>query len=237
MSKAHVDELLPAYALGSLDSDEYLLVSQHLAGCPQCQEALAAYEDVVAAMPLAVAEAEPTNSLRQKILDDVGATEAEPRGFKQQSSTSRFRSFLAATPAWGWAGLAIILLLVTSNILLWGQMESRPNPDTFMVFTLRGTENGPRAEGLLILDKDGDTGTLVVNELSPLDESQQYQLWLIAGEERTSGAVFSVSDRGYGRAYISLPESLSTYTGVGITIEPAGGSPGPTGPKVLGTDL
>jgi anti-sigma-K factor RskA len=62
-------------------------------------------------------------------------------------------------------------------------------------------------------------------------------LWLIQDGQRTSGGVFSVSDEGYGSLWISSPEPLATYSAFGITIEPAGGSPGPTGDKVLGSPL
>ena len=55
--------------------------------------------------------------------------------------------------------------------------------------------------------------------------------------QRTSGGVFSVYDEGYGVLKIDAPEPLISYQNVGITIEPAGGSPGPTGERVLGGDL
>jgi hypothetical protein len=51
---------------------------------------------------------------------------------------------------------------------------------------------------------------------------------------RTSGGVFAVNPEGYGALWISSPEPLSSYPAFGITIEPVGGSPGPTGEKVLG---
>jgi anti-sigma-K factor RskA len=34
---------------------------------------------------------------------------------------------------------------------------------------------------------------------------------------------------------VVAPQPLDTYSALGITIEPAGGSPAPTGPKVLGS--
>jgi anti-sigma-K factor RskA len=78
---------------------------------------------------------------------------------------------------------------------------------------------------------------LVVNGLDVLPLDKQYQLWLAVGDRRDSGGVFSVSRSGYGALEISAPQPLREYARVGITIEPSGGSPGPTGDRVLGGDL
>jgi anti-sigma-K factor RskA len=61
--------------------------------------------------------------------------------------------------------------------------------------------------------------------------------WLIENGQRTSGGVFSVSQEGYGSLRVSSPQPLSNYSAFGITVEPVGGSPGPTGNKVLGSPL
>jgi anti-sigma-K factor RskA len=59
-------------------------------------------------------------------------------------------------------------------------------------------------------------------------------LWLIQDGERTDGGVFSVNPEGYGSLWVEVPQSLSSFTAFGVSIEPSGGSPGPTGDKVLG---
>ena len=146
-----------------------------------------------------------------------------------------------STPVWGLAGLALIAALVVSNLWLWGQV-SRPQtvtePEIFQTISLTGTEAAPVATGLLVVSPDGEHGTLVVDSLPPLGLKQQYQLWLIDEDgQRTDGGVFSVSDEGYGSLWIESPEPLSSYPVFGITIEPTGGSPGPTGDKVLGSTL
>jgi hypothetical protein len=49
--------------------------------------------------------------------------------------------------------------------------------------------------------------------------------------------VFSVTPQGYGCLLILSPLPLGSYQRLGITEEPAGGSPGPTGRRVLGGSL
>ena len=75
------------------------------------------------------------------------------------------------------------------------------------------------------------------SDLDMLDSASQYQLWLIKDGNRTSGGVFSVLDNSYGVLVVNSSESLSVYDGFGVTIEPAGGSQGPTGSKVLGGNI
>jgi len=78
---------------------------------------------------------------------------------------------------------------------------------------------------------------LMAQNLPDLDKDHQYQLWLIRDGQRTSGGVFSLSDANEGRLQVFAPGSLLFYDSFGVTIEPAGGSPDPTGEKVLGGKL
>jgi len=105
------------------------------------------------------------------------------------------------------------------------------------IVTLLGTEIEPQASGLIVISRDGRHGTLVVDDLPALDETREYQLWLIRDGQRISGGVFSVSTDGYANQWIGAPEPLTAYSSFGVTIEPTGGSPGPTGEKVLGGEF
>jgi anti-sigma-K factor RskA len=105
------------------------------------------------------------------------------------------------------------------------------------VITLTGTASVPGASGLIVASMDGLHGTLVVDNLPVLDKNHAYQLWLIKDGQRTSGGVFSVGPDGYGALWVTAPKPLLDYPNFGVTIEPAGGSPGPTGEKVLGGGL
>jgi anti-sigma-K factor RskA len=105
------------------------------------------------------------------------------------------------------------------------------------VIALANTNDAPQAIGTLIMGQNGDYGTLVVDHLPLLDAELQYQVWLIRDGERTSSGLFSVNYEGYGSLELSAPLLLNQYDTIGVTIEPRGGSPGPTGAKVLGSDL
>ena len=47
----HVYDLLPAYALNSLDEEEKIIVEAHLVDCETCQLELESYKQVVDDLP------------------------------------------------------------------------------------------------------------------------------------------------------------------------------------------
>lgn len=234
----HVIDLIPAYALSCLDEDESVMVAEHLEGCQECQAELRAYQAIVDQLPLAVPQSEPSSQVKQVLLKRV--EQAYPVD-KQPSAWDRLTNVIkSATPVWGLASLAVVVILLVSNVALWRQvnrLQSNPGATALRVVNLDGTQFSPGATGMIVMSRNGEYGTLVVDHLSALSPEQQYQLWLIRDGKRTSGGVFSVSPEGYASLVIASPRPLDDYGAFGVTIEPAGGSPVPTGEKVLGGNL
>jgi anti-sigma-K factor RskA len=236
----HVSELIPAYALGCLDGDEAGTVSSHLAVCDQCRAELHSYQELVGEMAFSVRQHEPPPAVKSRLMARIQADAPVALDSPQSSAwRQRLASALSnLSPAWAVAGLALLIILGISNLLLWGQIRQlRAGEPPLRVVSLQGTGNTPEAIGMVVMSVDGASGTLVVDRLPDLGEAQQYQLWLIRDGQRTSGGVFSVDSAGYGWLWIRSSEPLASYSGFGITVEPAGGSAGPTGARVLGGDL
>lgn len=237
----HVTELIPAYALGSLDEDEARLVEEHLVSCPTCQAELRSYQMVVGQLSLAVPETDPPSHLKQRLLDrirqqgPVATADVQAKPSWQQQLVTAVQRVLA-TPAWRPVAFILILVLISANLLLWqrARQTEKQVPAGFQTVNLSGTAAAPEAQGVIIISDDGQHGTLIVENLPELDEEREYQLWLIRDGQRTSGGIFSVSEDGYRSIWVRSPRPLDDYSDFGITIEPAGGSPGPTGDKVLG---
>lgn len=89
----------------------------------------------------------------------------------------------------------------------------------------------------IYLMPDRSTAYLLADGLPALPEGRVYQLWLIRDGTRVSGGTFRPEPGGRGRLAVDAPETLSRYQAIGVTIEPAGGSPGPTTPRVFGGKL
>lgn len=241
LNDVHVIDLLPAYALGCLDEGEAVQVAEHLAACKGCRAELSSYEAVAEQLALATPLAAPPAGLKRKVMASLQAPSSAPVPAPRVAWRRRLAGLLrGAGPAWGLATLILAALLFVSNIWWWQRANLEgpmTTPGGMQVVAMAGTDATPGATGTLIISGDGEYGTLVVDGLPALDDDRQYQLWLIRDGQRTSGGVFSVNAEGYGALVVSSLEPLSNYPSFGITIEPAGGSPGPTGDKVLGGSL
>ena len=240
LSSNHVLDLIPGYALDCLGEQEKRQVAEHLEKCASCKIELAAYQRVVGKLHEAAPLAEPPPELKQKILNSVARQRAPLQNKPAKAGWQQFWDRLqGAAPIWAYASFALVILLAASNLWMLQRVNrlGAQTPSEFRVVSLVGTDKAPKASGLLVMSHDGNTGTLVVDSLPALDEAYQYQLWLIKDGIRSSGGVFSVSQAGYGALAITSDQPLKVFSAFGITIEPAGGSPGPTGDKVLGGSL
>ena len=88
-----------------------------------------------------------------------------------------------------------------------------------------------------MVSRGGTRALLYFLNLPPLPPFQVYQLWLIKNGQMYSTAIFTVDSTGFGQAVIIPVTPFTEFDGAGVTIEPAGGSTGPTGVSVLKGDL
>jgi len=59
-------------------------------------------------------------------------------------------------------------------------------------------------------------------------------VWLTrAGEAPRSAGLFTVDEAGSGALVFEIAEPIESFNRVGVTAEPAGGSPGPTSAPVV----
>lgn len=235
----HFFEYLPAYALGSLDPAEQLAVSEHLQNCPACTAELAVYQAVTADLALAAPDALPSGDLKRRLLARVQKQPVLPPDQSQSPWWQRWPNFSQRVVlAWGVASFLLILVLMASNFFLWqrlSRLETTGHSGGMRAIPLTGLASG--AAGFVLIGADGQNGAFVVDALPTLEPNHQYQLWLLQNNNRTSGAVFSVDEYGYGGGRIRAPKNLFEYSGCDVSIEPKGGSSEPTGEKVLAGTL
>ena len=239
VDQPHTVDDIPAYALGALDSAETERFLAHVADCPACQAELSAYQEVLSLISQTAPQFEPPSRLKTAILDEVKRlpqTRTLPAEKVTQNWLGKIRAWFAIEPALRLSGAFLVLILVASNLMMWQQLNTvtAMQRHGYASVLLKPTSAEPLAKGMVVYTLDGKSGFLVVNNLNPSAAGKQYQLWLVKGTQRTSGGVFSVGADGYAVMEIETTLQLTEYTGFGITIEPQGGSAGPTGPKVLG---
>lgn len=248
MSEEHVFDLLPGYALGILDDVELLTVSEHLKDCPTCQQQQAMYAETVGQLAMAATQAIPATGLKTKVLQKINLaavnsqTRAENTTPPSMSFLEILRNFFRhpAGVVFGLLTLVAILFLGVNFFLLRQQVNKLQAqvPSGYMqVIRLEASDIAPETSGYVMVFKNQNYGSLAVTHAPLLSEDQQYQIWLIKDGVRTSGGVFSVNETGYGNLMVTADQPLGSFQSFGITIEPTGGSPQPTGEKILGIDL
>ena len=218
-------ELIPAFALGSLDAEDSDRVREHVARCRACREELASFQEVTGGLALTVPRQDPPAWLESKLMEKVLSSRRRP-------SLPEFlgirRPMLAAIAA------MLIVALGAGNIyLLTRPFQSQALVPGLVTVVLTGTGETREAYGTIVIDRDDNRGVLAVRGLAPLAATRAYQLWIIRESERRSGGVFNVSADGYGSLQVTVPAGFTGFTRFGISIEPAGGSPSPTGARVM----
>lgn len=240
------DELQPwlaAYALGEANASPEAL--GHLALCARCRGDLREYRAVAGLLAYDAPQHDPSPELRARI---IGAVEraAQPRPAAASQAAPRARWPRLARPVWAaYAFAALALALLGWNISLQGQLraqaalitEDRQSWQT-MIALLNDTSlhwyavNGSTARGHFWLTPQGADACLVAQQLVDLPPGQQYQVWLVHGGEQVSGGTFDAHN-GNGWVLVRAREPISSYQAMFVTIEPAGGSGAPSGPRVL----
>jgi anti-sigma-K factor RskA len=236
MTHEELVELIPLAAIEALPAGEAREVRRHCAGHPPCAQILADYERVAAELGAGVPMQPLPPQLAERLRSRVG-------------SGRRF-ALPFAFPAGFSPGLAAaaLLLLVLASLALWRFVVSSTDPDAAEVTRLQqtsgainvaitGTDQAPGASGRVLADPQATVGYLVVNKMKSLQPGQVYQVWLIRYNMRESGGTFTVDPAGSALVRLSAPQAFSRYTDLGVTVEPAGGSPAPTSPRVIGGAL
>lgn len=242
-----IEPLLAGYALDALDLGERTQVESHLEGCPQCQQALVDYQAVSEGLLFAMPPKEPPAYLRTRLLKaTIPVTAQRDWLARLRNWKPRILQVSAIAVVLFWVVLNVTLLQNTNRMLRANQSLSQQNEAYQTAFSLLTYPDSKVAvieneniNGTLVYEPDSDLAVLSVRGLEKLPTDQDYQVWLIEPDQnRINGGVFKPdSPEGYISFVIHSPKAMDSFIGIGVTIEPAGGSPGPTGPRVLGTQL
>jgi len=242
-----IEPLLAAYALDALGVDEKHQVEAHVAICSTCQHVLEDYQSVSDGLMAALPPILPPARVRAHLLART-APKTQNMAWLERWDLLRHKLI----PVTAIAAILILLvfnvaLLHSSNQMLQTQetlaQQNRTYQTAFALLSYPDSQvaviDDRDIYGTLVYDPDGQVAVLNVWGLKSLPEGQDYQIWLIEPDQtRISGGVFqSLDQTEYVSVVIESPNSLETFSGLGVTIEPEGGSPGPTGPRVFGLDL
>jgi anti-sigma-K factor RskA len=235
-------ENLSAYALSALEGEEVRALEAHLQTCDSCQAELAEYRAISDGLLMTLPPHSPSATLRKRLQSQLPSA--------QKKTQPRF--------AWSFGKLALggaLALLVLINLFSYVQMRQIQNQQATLVQQIKtnqfalsmlaypSTQAIPIAaenlSGSVLVDRERNTVALVMWHLPQLSEEQTYQAWLIEpGGERVSAGTFRPEvDETYTTKPVYSEQNLSDYVGVGVTVEPAGGSDQPTGQRIFKVDF
>lgn len=242
-------ENLAAYALGTLDADEIPALESHLKSCQNCQSELADYQSVATGLLGAIPPQTPPASLRRKLVAQLPSQRARTpnllAGIFGQFSLGQVTAVIVVVILLGLNIFSTVQIrnLQRGQAALAGRLSADQTALAMLAYpstkALAVNPDVQNLAGSMLVDPDKRIAVLVLWNLPPLEAGQTYQAWLIdAGGNRTSGGLFTpVEGASYTTVTIRSPIPIGQYKGFGVTIEPSGGSEGPTGPRVLAVGL
>ncbi len=261
---SHVEDQIDAYALGILEDEAVTQIEAHMETCQHCRALLQQAREVTGFLSLAPRQVRPPAGLKQRILariaqEERSGTARQPPLDQPAGPADGVSDFSAATPLPGITperqGLIGTLRQIlpgrkgtagdaaqTSQAELPNQQQLQaimrllrsPHP---AIWELPGTPEAPNARAHLLGSPEDDMAVLIVSGLEPLPPERDYQLWFLREGKPVGSAVFDVQANGENQMLVRAPRQLGHYDLAAITPEPAGGSPGPTGPIIIAGQL
>jgi anti-sigma-K factor RskA len=251
------DEDFDLYALGALEGAEKQALESHVAFCIGCAQKLADARGRIALLAFAAPQVKAPAIVKERLLQQIraprersgaGLTEMSPRG-ASRTVLSRWTAIL----------LPIAAVLAIATFLLWNanrqldgqlaalrrsaQLQEQQLQDAREIATLitaHDTITVPLApqpampQGMAHVMYNAKMGMLMYEgEIPPAPSAKSYQLWLVpASGNPISCGVFNPVSGQPDHWMMKLPKGIDPKA-FAVTLEPSGGMPQPTGPKVL----
>lgn len=210
-----------AYALGALEPAEAEAFERHLQGCAVCRDELAAFEEVVHALPASAPQHPAPKRLRRRVLRAV-------REQPKPVAAPRVRRSGGLTPTFVWRGVVLVGACAAVALAVLAGLDYTSGAAVRVIPARVAGIAGSASVRL-----SGGRGELIVRHLSPPPPGDIYELWLKRprGAPAPTSVLFSVTSAGAGE--VGLPPRLSGVSEILVTPEPPGGTSSPTHTPVI----
>jgi anti-sigma-K factor RskA len=242
MTSGDIHSLAGAYALDALPADEVADFEAHLAACPTCREDVASFRATAVRLTELAGE-EPPPDMRDGVMAMVANVRQEPPAGRTDRAVP---DPVPTTPSTGAAsggghvgttlagrlglGLAAGLLVVAGALGLWAanldsQLQEREDQAQQVAAVLAAEDaRAIRVDGTtLVVTADEQRAVLATSDLAAPGRDQVLQVWVIGPAGPVSAGL--IEDPTTPKL-LEVPVTAGEV--VGVTVEPAGGSPQPT---------
>ena len=241
------------YALGALDREENQMIEAHLGLCDACAQQMEAARLRVALLGLVAPPDAPSPVVKEALMRRVRADKAV--GF---AASPPLRRFAWPTPALSFA--AVVLAVLSGYLWVRNESASRriqtlgvqlsnaethareiaqSSANTDSILAAPGTirvalaqQPGAPVGRATVLYNDRMGMVVFAGQLIEAQPEKSYQLWLVpaSGAPVSLGVLSSMDPAAALTAHVAPGTEAKAFA---ITVEPKGGMPQPTGPKVL----
>lgn len=233
MNESEVLQLIPEYVLGTLSEEERRQVDALLERSAEAREELRSYQE----MMVGVAALSPRRQAPAHLNADFKKLLAESTPAAPVITTATKRPPLRINSQGIFLALVATIVLIFGVGLLVRSLQTYNQQQQIAAITGDATavrvtldvqpDSGAQGQVSFVAIPGQDHGVLL-GSLPDLPSDRQYQLWIIADETPIGVKVYDAAELT-SDILIDLPVSAHNF-GVGITIEPRGGSKAPTPP-------
>ncbi len=245
MTEAEIESLLGAYALDAVDEYERIEVEAHLAICPRCRAEVAAHREVAALMANGGVAA--PDGLWDRIAESLspelpasapGAADLLAHLPRPPRLERRYRRAFVGAMTLAAAVTLVVALLSLQVANLTQQLHTTNSAygvsaavDSVLAhqhrtITLTAAD---RSENATVIIGTGNQGYWIGSDLAKLPSSETYQLWtIVRGKVIVSLGVLGPDPRA--ATAFRLAADMGRLM---VTVEPEGGTPGPTASAIV----
>lgn len=224
--------LAAAYALDALTDTERRGFERHMAHCPTCAQEVTELRETAARLGAAAALTPPA-ALRDRVLAQAARTRQLPPRL-----SDRLRPRTALGLSWMLAAACLLIALIAGITAIdshyRAQRAESVNRQITAVMaapdarTVTGRAH-PSGTATIITSRSVNKAVILASGMAALPHTRTYQLWFMGdGAPRSAGLLTA-----HGPARTLLAGPIGGAHQIGMTIEPAGGSPQPTSSPVF----
>jgi anti-sigma-K factor RskA len=252
MTELHANpEDFDLYALGALDGDEKHAFEAHLRACSLCRQELGTAQRRTALLGLAAPPLSPRPEVKSALMEKVKAEGAATTKSAERDAPKKVRWALRFSLAFAVATavLAFATFEFATQDLNRGkqikQLQAQASQDSAALRAMGQVAGAPDTAVITLLQQAGGPpgqahvlynarmGLAVYSgQIAPPPSDKSYQLWLVPATGSPVNAGLVAANQQNGAAVIHLAPGIAA-TAFAVTLEPQGGRPQPTGPKVL----